>query len=226
MMTPNIMKSLSYDVVKDFSAVSLLVQAPQLLMIHPSVPAKSVRELIALAKKSPNKFNYGSSGLGSAAHISAEVLQTMGGISMTHIPYKGTGQAYVDLISGQLDLMFPSVPSGVQYHRLGRLRALGVTSTRRHPAVPDMPTISEAGLPGYDVQSWYGIVAPAGTPGEIIVRINAAFTGALNAPDTRAALIREGSDPAPGTAEEFAKFIKDDFAFKAKVARAAGMKAE
>jgi tripartite-type tricarboxylate transporter receptor subunit TctC len=147
----------------------------------------------------------------------------MAGISVTHIPYKGVGLAFVDLVGGQLDLAFPAIPSGVPYMRSGRLRALGVTSPRRHASVPDVPTIAEAALPGYQVQSWYGVLVPAGTRSEIVNRINAALTAALRAPDTRAALTAQGGEPDPGTPEEFARLIKEELARNAKVTRAAGI---
>ena len=203
--------------------VTLLVRAPQLLMVHPSVPAKSVAELIALAKKQPDRLNYGSGGLGSASHLAAEVFSSMAGIRITHIPYKGVGLAFVDLLGGQLDLSFPAIPSGAPYYRSGRLRALGVTSLRRHASIPEVPTVAEAALPGYQVQSWYGILVPAGTRADIVSRLNAAFTTALRAPETRAALVAQGGDPDPGTPEEFAKLIKDELVRNAKITRAAGM---
>jgi len=198
-VTPSIVKHVPYDIVADFAPVTLAVRAPQLLMVHPSVPAKTTAELIALAKKQPGRLNYGSGGLGSASHLAAAVFASMAGISITHIPYKGVGLAFVDLIGGQLDLSFPAIPSGVPYMRSGRLRALGVTSLRRHASIPDVPTVAETALPGYQVQSWYGVLAPAGTRADIVARINAAFTTALRAPETKAALVAQGGDPDPGT---------------------------
>jgi len=222
-VTPSIVKQVPYDIAADFAPVTLLVRAPQLLMVHPSVPAKSAAELIALAKKQPDRLNYGSGGLGSASHLAAEVFSSMAGIRITHIPYKGVGLAFVDLLGGQLDLSFPAIPSGAPYYRSGRLRALGVTSLRRHASIPEVPTVAEAALPGYQVQSWYGILVPAGTRADIVSRLNAAFTTALRAPETRAALVAQGGDPDPGTPEEFAKLIKDELVRNAKITRAAGM---
>lgn len=225
-VTPSIVKHVPYDIASDFAPVTLVVRAPQLLMVHPSVPAKSATELIVLAKKNPGRLNYGSGGLGSASHLAAEVFSSMAGIRVTHIPYKGVGLAFVDLVGGQLDLSFPAIPSGVPYYRSGRLRALGVTSLRRHPSIPDIPTVAEAALPGYQVQSWYGVLVPAGTRADIVSRINGAFTAALNAPDTRAALIAQGGEPDPGTPDEFARLIRDELLRNAKITRAAGMRPE
>jgi tripartite-type tricarboxylate transporter receptor subunit TctC len=225
-VTPSIVKHVPYDIVADFAPVTLVVRAPQLLMVHPSVPAKSAAELIALARKKPGHLNYGSGGLGSASHLAAEVFKSMANISITHIPYKGVGLAFVDLIGGQLDLSFPAIPSGVPYHRSGRLRALGVTSLRRHASIPEIPAIAETALPGYQVQSWYGILVPAGTRSDIVIRINAAVTSALKMPETKAALIAQGGDPDPGSPDEFARLIKDELVRNAKITKAARMTTE
>jgi len=225
-VTPSIVKSVPYDISRDFAPVTLIARAPQLLMVHPSVPAKTVKELIALAKRERGQLNYGSGGIGSASHLAAEVFGSMAGIGITHIPYKGVGLAFVDLISGQLDLAFPAIPSGVPYHRSGRLRALAVTSARRHASIPEIQTVAEAALPGYEVQSWYGILVPAGTRPDIVNRINAAFVAALNAPDTRAALLAQGGDPAPGTPDEFARLIRNELVRNARITKAAGMSPE
>ena len=225
-VTPSIVKHVPYDIVAYFAPVTLVVRAPQLLMVHPSVPAKSAAELIALARKKPGHLNYGSGGLGSASHLAAEVFKSMANISITHIPYKGVGLAFVDLIGGQLDLSFPAIPSGVPYHRSGRLRALGVTSLRRHASIPEIPAIAETALPGYQVQSWYGILVPAGTRSDIVIRINAAVTSALKMPETKAALIAQGGDPDPGSPDEFARLIKDELVRNAKITKAARMTTE
>ncbi|MDB5812420.1 MAG: transporter [Betaproteobacteria bacterium] len=222
-VTPSIVKQVPYDIAADFAPVTLVVRAPQLLMVHPLVPAKTTAQLIALARKQPGRLNYGSGGLGSASHLAAAVFSSMAGISITHIPYKGVGLAFVDLIGGQLDLSFPAIPSGVPYHRSGRLRALGVTSLKRHASIPDVPTIAEDALLNYQVQSWYGVLVPAGTRADIVSRINTAFTTALKAPETKAALVAQGGDPDPGTPEEFGRLIKDELARNAKITRAAGI---
>jgi tripartite-type tricarboxylate transporter receptor subunit TctC len=225
-VTPSIVKHVPYDIAADFAPVTLVVRAPQLLMVHLSVPAKSTAELIALAKRQPGRLNYGSGGLGSASHLAAAVFASMAGISITHIPYKGVGLAFVDLVGGQLDLSFPAIPSGVPYQRSGRLRALGVTSLRRHASIPDVPTIAESALPGYQVQSWYGVLVPVGTRADIVARVNAAFTTALRAPETKAALVAQGGESDPGTPDEFARLIRDELARNAKITRAAGITPE
>lgn len=225
-VTPAIVKKIPYDIVADFAPVTLMARAPQLLTVHPAVPAKSVKELIALARGRPGQLNYGSGGIGSAAHLSAEVFRSMAKIEIVHIPYKGVGLAFGDLVGGHLDFMFPAIPSGVPHHRSGRLRALGVTSMTRHPSIPDIPTVAEAALPGYAVNSWYGIVVPAGTRGEVVSRINAAFVSVLNQPETRAALVAQGSDADPGSPEQFAQLIRNDLARNAKIVQAAGVSPE
>lgn len=225
-VTPGIVKNLAYDIVRDFAPVTLAVRAPQLLTVHPAVPARTMKDLIAVAKRQPDQLNYGSGGLGSASHLSAELFASMAGIRMTHVPYKGVGLAFVDLVAGQVALSFPAIPSGLPYHRNARLRGLGVTSLRRHPLIPDIPTIAEAALPGYQVQSWYGILVPAGTRPEVVARINTAVASALTAPETKAAILAQGGDPDPGTPEAFATLIRDDLARNAKITRAAGMAPE
>lgn len=222
-VTPSIMRKIPYDIAVDFAPVTLMARAPQLLTVHPSIPARSVKELIELARSRRGELNYGSGGIGSASHLSGEIFRSMAKIEIVHVPYKGVGLAFGDLVGGQLDFMFPAVPSGVPYHRSGRLRALGVTSTARHPMIPELPTVGEAALPGYVVNSWYGIVLPAGTRSEIVNRINEAFVGVLNLVQTRNALAAQGSDAAPGTPEQFAQLIRTDLSRNATIVKAAGV---
>lgn len=222
-VTPSIMRKIPYDIAVDFAPVTLMARAPQLLTVHPSIPARSVKELIELARSRRGELNYGSGGIGSASHLSGEIFRSMAKIEIVHVPYKGVGLAFGDLVGGQLDFMFPAVPSGVPYHRSGRLRALGVTSTARHPMIPELPTVAEAALPGYVVNSWYGIVLPAGTRSEIVNRINEAFVGVLNLAQTRNALAAQGSDAAPGTPEQFAQLIRTDLSRNATIVKAAGV---
>jgi tripartite-type tricarboxylate transporter receptor subunit TctC len=225
-VTPSLVKKLPYDIIGDFAPVALIMQAPQLLTVHPSVPAKSVRELIALARAKSGGLNYGSGGLGSAAYMSAELLKSMAKIELTHISYKGAGPALIDLLGGHLDLMFPAILSSAPYHKAGRLRGLGVTSPRRHPSLPEIPAIAEVALPGYQTGSWYGILAPVGTPREIVNRVNAAVVKLVSTPDIRDALIAQGGDPETGTPEELARLMKDELARSAAIVRAAGVKPE
>ena len=225
-VTPFLVRRMSYDIVADFAPVAEIMQASQLLTVHPAVPAKSVRELIALARTSNGRLNYGSGGLGSAAYMSAELFKSMAKVEMAHVSYKGAGPALIDLLGGHLDLMFPAILSSAPYHKAGRLRGLGVTSPRRHPSLPELPTVAEAALPGYQTGSWYGILAPAGTPREIVARVNAAVVKLVNAPDIRDALIAQGGDPETGTPEDLARLVRDELARAAAIVKAAGAKPE
>ena len=222
-VNPSLVKKVPYDIVKDFAPVSLVLHAPYFLMVHPTVPASSVKELVAVAKTRPGKLNFGSGGIGSAAHLSAELFKTMARIDMVHVSYKGVGLALVDLVGGHLDLMFPAVASGIPYHKTGRLRGLGITSPRRHPSIPDIPTIAEAALPGYETRSWYGVLVPAGTPQHIVNRLNALIMKLVSNPEIKAVLVARGVDPETGTPQEFARFIKDELVRAASVVRAAGV---
>lgn len=224
-VNPSVLKALPHDIVKDFAPVTLVLQTSYFLMLHPAVPAKSVAEFIALAKANPNKFNFGSGGIGSAGHLSGELFKSMTGIEMAHVPYKGIGPALADLLGGHLDLSFPTVASAMGYYKSGRLRALGVTSPRRHPSAPELPTVAET-VPKYESRSWIGILVPAGTPRAIVNRINAAFVKVVNTPEVRETLIAQGSDPETNTPEEFARFIRDEIARSARVVKTAGIKPE
>lgn len=224
-VNPSIMKKVPHDIVEDFTAVSLVYLSSYLLAVHPAVPAKSVKELIAVAKAQPNKLNFGSGGTGSTAHLSGELFKMMTGIEMVHVPYKGVGIALGDLVGGQIDLMFPAIPSGLRYHQAGRLRGLGVSSPRRHPSAPDVPTIAET-VPKFESRSWIGVLVPAGTPKEIVNRINGALVKVVNTPEVRQALIAQGADPETNTPEEFAKYIRQEVARAARVVKAAGIKPE
>jgi tripartite-type tricarboxylate transporter receptor subunit TctC len=225
-VTPALVKSVPVSLLRDFIPVTVLVRAPQLLMVHPAVPARNVKELIALAKSRKGALNYGSGGIGSASHFSAELLKSMAKIDMAHIPYKGVGLAFSDLLGGQIDLMFPAIPSGVPYHRAGRVRALAVTGPNRHVSIPDIPTVAESGVPGYQVASWYGILLPAKTPPEIVNRVHSAFMEVLALPEIKAAVAREGGETAGMPAEAFAKFIEQELKRNADIVKAAGLTAE
>ena len=222
-INPNLVKKMQYDIVNDFTPVTPLVFTRYFLMVHPAVPARSVKELIALAKARPGQLNLGSGGTGSTGFLSGVLLQVMAEIKMVHVPYKAVGPALTDLAGGHVDLMFPSITSGIPFHRAGKLRGLGVTSPRRHPSIPDIPTIAEAALPGYEMQSWFGILVPAGTPREIVNRINAVFVKLVNSPTTRGALIAQGTDPKTDTPEGFARLIQHELARNAKLLRGVGV---
>ena len=224
-VNPSILKAMPHDIIKDFAPVSLVFQAPYFLLVHPAVPAKSVKEFIAFTKANPNKLNVGSGGIGSAAHLSAELLQVMTGSKMVHVPYKGVGIALADLVGGHIDLMFPALASGLPYHKSGRLRGLGITSPKRHPSAPDVPAIAET-VPKFEARSWIGVLVPAGTPREIVNRLNSVFVKLVNSPEVREQLIAQGVDPETNTPDEFAVFLRNEVSRAAQVVKAAGIKPE
>ena len=207
-INPNLHAHLPYDPIKDFAPITLIASAPLILVVHPSVPAHSVRELIALAKAEPGKLNYASNGNGSSSHLAAVMFASMTGIDMVHVPYKGLAPALTDLLGGQVQLMFSSVVAIVPHVKDGKLRALAVSSKERLSLLPDLPTVAEAGVPGYQSSSWYGILAPAGTPADIVAKLNAALVKVIARPDVREALAREGADPVGNSPEAFGAFIK------------------
>jgi tripartite-type tricarboxylate transporter receptor subunit TctC len=225
-ITVNIAK-VTFDPIRDFAPVTLLATTQNTLAVNPSVPAKSVKEFVALAKSKPGQFSYGSGGNGTSMHVSAELFNLMAGVSMTHVPYKGAGPALVDLISGQVQASFLSVPAAVPHIKSGKIRALAVTGTRRSPLVPDLPTLSEAGLKGYGSEQWYGVLVPRQTSRGIVQRLNQDFAWALGQPDTRSRLHESGYDIATDTTQEwFGRFIKSEIAKWGDVVRKAGIKAE
>ena len=207
-INPNLHERLPYDPIKDFAPISLLASAPLILVVHPSVPANSAHELIALARARPGKLNYASNGNGSSSHLAAEMFASMTGIDIVHIPYKGLSPALTDLLGGQVQLMFSSVVAILPHVQSGKLRALAVSGAKRLSLMPDLPTIAEAGVPGYQTSSWYGILAPAGTPRDIVSRLNAEIVKTLAEPDVRKALASEGADPVGNSPEEFAIYIQ------------------
>jgi len=222
-VNPSIMKKVPHDIVKDFTAVSLVYLSSYMLTVHPTVPARSVKELIGVARAAPDKLNFGSGGVGSAAHLSGELFKMMTGVRMVHVPYKGVGLALTDLVGGQIDLMFPAIPSGLRYHNSGRLVGLGVSSPRRHPSAPDLPAIADT-IPKFESRSWIGVLVPAGTPRDIVTRINGAVVKVVNTPEVRQALIQRGADPETNTPEEFARFVRSELERAARVVKAAGVK--
>jgi tripartite-type tricarboxylate transporter receptor subunit TctC len=203
-------KNLSYDPVKDFTAIGGVFSAPNMLVVPMNSPYKTVAELIAAGKANPGKLTYASSGSGTSVHLSAALFEKMAKIDMVHIPYKGTGSAMPDVISGQVDMSFPNLPSAWPQVKAGNLRALGVTTAKRSAAAPNVPTIAEGGLPGYDMATWYGLVAPANLPPNIRTRLNKELQVILADPKFKDKLIAQGADPMPGTPEQFAQFIKSE----------------
>ena len=217
---------LPFDPVKDFAPVILTATTANILVVHPSVAANSVQELIALAKAQPGKLNYASGGSGTTSHLAAELFKTMAGVEMVHVPYKGGGAAYTDLISGQVQLYFVGIPGTLQYLKAGRLRALGVTTPRRSPAAPETPTIAESGLPGFSATTWWGILAPAGTPQPIIARIDFEVARSLKLPEVRARLDAQGFEPVASTPESFGAFMRSEIELWARAVKASGARAE
>lgn len=214
--------NMPYDVMRDFAHITLIAAVPNVLEVNPSVPVKTVRELIALAKSKPGQLTYASSGSGTSIHLSAELFKTMAGVDMLHIPYKGSGPAVTDLIAGQVNLMFDNLPSSISQIKAGKLRAIAVTTLKRSPALPDVPTIAESGLPGYDASSWFGMHAPAGTPKDIINKIHGVVTKSLHTPEMAERLASQGAQAVGNTPEEFTEFLRVEIAKWAKVVKASG----
>lgn len=225
-VNPILYQNLPFDAVKDFAPILLFASIANLLVVHPSIPAHSVKELIAFANARPSQLTYGSAGSGTASHFAGELLKMMGGIKITHIPYKGLAPAHTETIGGQLSMMFDGIVTGLPAVKAGRLRALGVTTLKRWQGAPDIPTMSEAGLAGFEVNSWYGLLAPAGTPREIVLRLNSEVARALREPDARERLYSIGAEPMSNTPEEFADYINAEMAKWAKVVKAAGIRVD
>ena len=219
-------KSLPYDPLKDFAPVTLVTSVPNVLVVHPSVPAQNVRELIALAKARKGELNFASGSTGSAGHLAGELFKTMAGVDMVHIPYKGAAPAVTDLVAGHVSLMFDNLASGLPNIKAGRVRALAVTTLKRSPFLPELPTISESGLRGFDVGTWFGVFSPAGTPREIVMRLNAEISRALQTPVMKDRLATLGAEAMPNTPEAFAAFVKAEMAKYQKIVRASGAKAD
>ena len=217
---------LSYDLITRFAPVIQLATTPYVLLAHPTVPAKNTAELIALAKARPGQLNYASAGGGSATHLSGELLKSMAGVNIVHVPYKGTGPAVTALLSGEVDLYFATVPAALPLVETKKLRALGVTSARRSPLMRDVPAIAEAGLKGYETSTWHGILAPAATPADIVVKLNAEIARTLAQPAVRERLVGQGLDPVGGTPEQFGAYLKTEISKWAVVVKASGARPE
>jgi tripartite-type tricarboxylate transporter receptor subunit TctC len=225
-INPGLYPKLPYDHVKDFAPVILVAGVPNVLVVNPSLPVNSVQELVAYAKANPGKLNFASSGNGTSIHLSAELFKLMAGVQMTHVPYKGSAPALQDLVGGQVQLMFDNMPSSLALIKAGKLKALAVTSKERAPALPDVPTIAESGLPGYDASSWFGLLAPAGTPPPAIARLNGEIAKWLATPEAREKLLAQGANAAGGTPEDFARFIAAETAKWQKVVKESGAKVD
>jgi tripartite-type tricarboxylate transporter receptor subunit TctC len=205
-INPSLYK-LPYDPIKDFTPVALICSVPNLLVVHPSIPANSVGELIAHAKANPGKLAFGSTGAGSSSHMAGEFLKLMAKVEMVHVPYKGGALVFVDLLAGRLHLYIGATTAALPHVRAGKLRALGVTTLKRVPSLPDMPTVAESGLPGFDVASWYGLIGPAGVRPDVVAKINAEIQRMVEDPEVRERLKKDGAEPSPATPDEFAQLV-------------------
>ena len=223
---PHVYSKLPFDVFKDFAPVSLFVTMPELLAVHPSLPVRSVKELVALAKQRPNQLNFGSSGTGSTPQLAAELLKSAANIQMVHVPYKGMGPATMDLIAGQLQLVFADLPVLVQQVKGDKLRALAVGTQQRSPSLPNVPTMGEAGFPQVEAYNWYALYAPAATPKTIIARLNAEVVKVMNNPDVKSYMQSQGAEAMSSTPEELAAIHKREYDKWGGVVKAAGIKPE
>ncbi|MGH8617236.1 MAG: Bug family tripartite tricarboxylate transporter substrate binding protein [Burkholderiales bacterium] len=223
---PALSAKLPYDPLKDFAPITLVTSMPYVLVVHPSLPVKNVKELLALAKAKPGQLNFASPGNGSTTHLAAELLKTSANVDMVHVPYKGVAPAVVDLLAGQVQFMSGDLSTVMPQVKAGRLRALAVTSAKRSAQVPDLPTIAESGVPGYDASGWFGVLAPAATPAEIVTRLNAAIVKGISTPDSRAKLATLGGDVVGSTPAEYATFLREDLAKWSKLIKTIGLKAD
>jgi len=225
-INPIMYKHVSYDPLRDFAPITQAATLANVIVVHPSLPVKSIAELIAYAKQRPGQLNFASAGIGTSPQMSIELLKSMAGIDMVHIPYKGTAPGVVDLLAGQVLVMAPNLLTALPHIKAGKLRALAVTSVRRSEGLPDVPTVAESGLAGYDSTQWYGVLAPAGTPKEIVARLHEAIVHALRDPEVGKRLAADGAEAVGSGPEEFAAFIKSETEKWARVATAAGIKPE
>ncbi len=223
----SLFRNLRYDLARDLAPVSAVATFPSLIALHPSLPARSVKDLIALARSRPGQLNFGSAGNGSPNHLSMELFKTMAKVDMTHIPYKGgSGQMVTDLLAGQVQLASMGLPPSMPYVKAGKLRAIAVTSTTRSPLLPDVPTVAEAGLPGFDVSSWYGVFAPLGLSRDLLTRLNGDIVTILTTAEMKERLASLGAEPAPMSPDEFGRFVQDEIAKWSKVVKESGAKVD
>ncbi|MBI3918961.1 MAG: tripartite tricarboxylate transporter substrate binding protein [Betaproteobacteria bacterium] len=225
-INPATYRKVPYDALRDFAPITHAVSLPGILLAHPSLPAKSVRELIALAKARPGDIAFASGGQGSYSHMSSELFSSMAGIRMLHVPYRGSGPGYIDLLAGNVSVMAANILSAIPHVRSGRLRALGITSKKRAASAPDVPTVAEGGLPGYESVQWLGLLAPAGTPREIIARLHQEVAAVLRSQEMKDRLARDGAEPIASSSEEFGAYLRRETEKWAKVAKVAGIRPE
>jgi tripartite-type tricarboxylate transporter receptor subunit TctC len=217
-------KKLNYHPINSFAPITLIVSNANLLLAHPSVPAKSASELVAMGKANPGKLTMGSAGTGSITHLAGELFANMAAIKVTHVPYKGGGPNLTALLSGEIQLSVASVPASLGHIKAGRLKALGITTLRRSPVLPEVPPIAESGVPGYEAKNWYGILAPAGVPKPIVIKLNKQINEVLRAPDFAEAVAKQGGEVEGGTPEEFKKYLESEIAKWSKVIETAGVR--
>lgn len=225
-INPSLFSRLPFDPLKDFAPITILAAVPNMLEVHPSLPVKNVKELIALAKSKPGELNYASTGAGQSTHLSMELFKTMAGIDLNHIPYKGSAPALTDLLGGQVSLMFDNMPSSLPHVKAGKLRALAVSTLKRSPTMPQLPTVAESGLPGFEVSVWFAVLAPAGTPRDIVAKLHGVLVKALHAPDVKERLSSQGAQAVGDTPEEFTVQMRRDLVKWAKVVKDSGAKLE
>jgi len=218
--------NLPFDPVKDFVPITLVAKVPNILVVHPNVPVKSVQELVAYAKQNPGKLRYGSPGSGTSNHLSAELLKLMAGIDLLHIPYKSSAQMTTDILGGQVEVVFHNAPVLLPHVKSGALRGLGITSATRNPSAPELPPIAEAGVPGFEVTAWFGFMAPANTPPAIVNKIHTDVVKAMALPDVRERMLTQAAEPVGSTPQEYAAFISTEIAKWAKVVKQSGAKVE
>jgi tripartite-type tricarboxylate transporter receptor subunit TctC len=225
-IAPALYPKLPYDPVKDLQPVTLVLTSPLILVVHPSVPVKNTKELIALAKRTPGGLTFGTPGNGTTGHLGIEILQHAAGVRMTHVPYKGAAPAFTGLLGGEIALYMSSVPPALPMMKAGRVRAIGVTSTKRMASLPNVPTISETGLPGYEVTNWYGVMMPVGVPKDILAKVHGDLVKILKQPEVQQRFAGEGGDISANTPGEFATFIRNEIAKWAKAVKASGAKVD
>ena len=223
---PALLKKMPYDAVRDLAPITQVAQSPNVLVVHPSIPVKTVKELIAFVRARPGQLTFASAGIGTNPHMTFELFRSMTKLDAVHVPYKGSAPAIIDLVGGHVAMMSATALTGIPQIRAGRLRGLGVTSAKRSAAAPELPTLDEAGVPGYEATQWYGLLAPAGTPPQIVKRLHADMVQILNSADVKSRLANDGAEPVGDTPEQFGKFIRAELAKWAQVARDAGIKPE
>ncbi len=224
-INPHLYPKMPYDTLKDFAPITLVASSSALLVLHPSIPANTVPQLIALAKTKTSRLNYASSGNGSSGHLAGELFKTMTGVNMTHIPYRGNGVAFTDLIAGQVDTMFANKPGSLPYVKMGKLKAIAITSRKRDPALPDLPTVAEF-VAGFEASTWWGVLGPAGLPKDIVEKLNATIAKIVATNDVKERLVTLGADPASTTPDEFMNLIRLELPKYGKIVQLAGMKLE